>query len=59
MAQLKAGDKATAHVQLKDGRSLDVPATVVNARPKVQLLSKSVQPTDPGKDTHINTERYE
>jgi len=52
-AQLHDGDKATAHVQLKDGRTLDVPASVVNARPKVQLLSKSVQPTDPGKDTHI------
>ncbi|HLH37413.1 MAG TPA: hypothetical protein VKX41_22285 [Alloacidobacterium sp.] len=52
-AQLHAGDKDTAHVQLKDGRSFDVPATVVNPRPKVQLLSKSVQTADPGKDTHI------
>ncbi len=52
-AQLHAGDKVTAHVQLKDGRSLDVQASVVNARPKVQLLSKSVQVSDPGKDTHI------
>jgi hypothetical protein len=52
-AQLHAGDKATAQVQLKDGRTLDVPASVVNARPKVQLLSKSVQPSDPTKDTHI------
>ncbi|QNI32041.1 hypothetical protein H7849_24035 [Alloacidobacterium dinghuense] len=52
-AQLHAGDKETAHVQLKDGRTLDVPASVVTARPKVQLLSKSVQPSDPTKDTHI------
>ncbi|HTZ89340.1 MAG TPA: hypothetical protein VMA71_03315 [Alloacidobacterium sp.] len=51
--QLKAGDKETAHVQLKDGRTVDVPASVVEPRPKVQLLSKSVQPSDPGKDTHI------
>jgi len=52
-AQLHAGDKATAQVQLKDGRTLDVAASVVTARPKVQLLSKSVQPSDDIKDTHI------
>ena len=52
-SQLHSGDRATAHVQLKDGRVLDVPASVANARPKVQLLSKSVQPSDPTKDTHI------
>jgi hypothetical protein len=52
-AQLHAGDKATAQVQLKDGRTLDVAASVVTARPKVQLLSKSVQPSDEIKDTHI------
>jgi hypothetical protein len=54
-AQLHAGDRATAHVQLKDGRSLDVPANVVNPRPKVQLLSKSVQPADPNKDAGKDT----
>ena len=52
-AKLTAGDKETAHVQLKDGRSFDVPSSVVEARPKVQLLSKNVQPVDPSKDTHI------
>jgi hypothetical protein len=52
-AQLHAGDKATAHVQLKDGRTLDVAASVVTARPKVQLLSKSIQGSDATKDTHI------
>jgi hypothetical protein len=51
--QLHAGDKTTAHIQLKDGRTIDVPASVVNARPKVQLLSKNVQSSDPVKDTHI------
>jgi len=51
--QLQAGDKETAHVQLKDGRTIDVPASVVNARPKVQLLSKNVQAPDPAKETHI------
>jgi hypothetical protein len=32
-----------AHVGLKDGRGLDVPATVAPARPKVALLNKSIQ----------------
>lgn len=50
---LHAGDKATAQVQLKDGRTLDVPASVVAARPKVQLLSKNVQPSDELQNTHI------
>ncbi|WP_158749152.1 hypothetical protein [Acidobacterium sp. S8] len=52
-AQLHAGDKATAHVQLKDGRTLDVAASVVQSRPKVQLLSKSVQLSEEAQNTHI------
>jgi hypothetical protein len=32
-----------AHVGLKDGRVLDVPATVAPARPKVALVNKSIQ----------------
>jgi hypothetical protein len=51
---LHAGDKTTAHVHLKDGRTLDVAASVVAARPKVQLLSKSVQGFNPTKDAHIS-----
>jgi hypothetical protein len=34
----------TAHVGLKDGRTLDVPATVASARPKVALVNKTIQP---------------
>jgi hypothetical protein len=34
-----------AHVALKDGRTLDVPATIRPPRPKVSLLSKSLQPS--------------
>lgn len=34
-----------AHVSLKDGRVLDVPATVLPTRPKLVLLSKVVEPT--------------
>jgi hypothetical protein len=41
-AELKAGDKAVAQVLLNDGRKLDLPVTVQPARPKVTLLSKSV-----------------
>ncbi len=34
----------TAHVSLKDGRTLEVPAAVAPARPKVTLVNKTVQP---------------
>lgn len=53
VAALPAGYKETARVRLKDGRTLDVPASVVAGRPKVQLLSKSVQSSDDTKATHI------
>src|SRR3546814_7196091 len=33
-AALKAGDRATARVRLKDGRSFDLAATVKEARPR-------------------------
>lgn len=33
-----------AHLALKDGRVLDVPATVAPARPKVALINKTIQP---------------
>ena len=39
-----------AHVGLKDGRVLDVPATVAPARPKVALVNKTIQP-DPNPST--------
>ncbi|HYK35904.1 hypothetical protein [Alloacidobacterium sp.] len=54
-AKLQAGEKATAHVQLKDGRAVEVQASVMNSRPQVQLLSKSVQPLDPAKDPTKDT----
>ncbi|MDI3254708.1 MAG: hypothetical protein QJR10_08010 [Bacillota bacterium] len=52
-AALQAGTRTTAQVTLKDGRTLDVPASVVAPRPKVLLLSKSIQPDDSVKATHI------
>jgi hypothetical protein len=41
---LRSGEKQTAHVSLKDGRMLDVPATVQPPRPKLALISKNIQP---------------
>jgi hypothetical protein len=41
---LPADDKLVAHVALKDGRDMDAQATVEPPRPKVVLISKSVQP---------------
>ena len=34
----------TAHVGLKDGRILEVPATVAPARPKLTVVNKTIQP---------------
>jgi hypothetical protein len=41
---LRAGDKVTARTNLKDGRVLNLEATIDPARPKVTLLNKSIQP---------------
>jgi len=41
---LEANQKLVAHVALKDGRVLDLQTTVEAARPRVVLVSKSVQP---------------
>src|SRR5580658_649973 len=43
-AKLEPDETAVAHVGLKDGRILDLQTTVEAPRPKVTLLSKSVQP---------------
>jgi hypothetical protein len=43
-ATLAPNKELTAHVSLKDGRSLDVPTTVDWPRPRVTLLNKNVQP---------------
>jgi hypothetical protein len=41
---LDAGKKPTAQVTLKDGRILDLISTVQSPRPKVTLISKTIQP---------------
>ncbi|QEE28521.1 hypothetical protein FTW19_11235 [Terriglobus albidus] len=40
--KLKAGDAATAHAHLKDGRTVDVQATVLEARPTVTLVNRYI-----------------
>lgn len=45
--KLKAGEKLTAHVTLKDGRTLTLPVEISPARPSVTLLNKRItQPSD-------------
>jgi hypothetical protein len=44
ISSLKAGDLLFAHVTWKDGRAVDVKAMVDSPRPRVDLISKSVQP---------------
>lgn len=41
---LQSDEQLVAHVDLKDGRVLDLQTTVDHPRPKVELVSKSVQP---------------
>ena len=41
---LRPGQDITAHVTLKDGRVLDLPAQVEAPRPQVTLIGKSVEP---------------
>ena len=43
-AAFQTNEKLVAHVDLKDGRSLDLQTTVEKPRPAVKLISKSVQP---------------
>ena len=45
--KLKAGEKLTAHVTLKDGRTLTLPVEVDHERPSVTLINKRIaQSTD-------------
>ncbi|HEY0759102.1 MAG TPA: hypothetical protein VGD59_07600 [Acidisarcina sp.] len=43
-AALHPNEKMTARVTLKDGRTLDLPASVETARPRVTLVNRTVQP---------------
>ncbi|HEV2710294.1 MAG TPA: hypothetical protein VGU67_08790 [Edaphobacter sp.] len=43
--KLKAGEKVTAHVTLKDGRTLILPVEVDGSRPSVTLINKRIAPS--------------
>ncbi len=43
-SRFEAGQSVTVHVTLSDGRSLDLKTAVGTARPRVTVLTKSVQP---------------
>lgn len=52
-AALTASDAGKAHVTLKDGRMLDIGATIDAPRPKVTLIAKSVQLAASSAESHI------
>nr|WP_240334257.1 hypothetical protein [Sphingobium estronivorans] len=52
-APLKSGDQATARVRLKDGRSVNLAATVEEARPRVTLIGKSIAPGPAGEERRL------
>jgi len=45
---VRAGDTATAHITLKDGRSLNLPTVVALARPQVVLIGTTIDPGPSG-----------
>ena len=53
---LRSGEKQTAHVSLKDGRVLDLAATVQPPRPKLALISKNIQPDATATSSAIHLE---
>lgn len=50
---LQTNEKLVARVDLKDGRVLDLQTTVEKPRPKVTLISKSVQPGPTRSSVHL------
>ncbi len=53
IASLQPNTAVPAHVTLKDGRKLDVPATIEPPRPKLTLVSKSLQQATPPSPVHF------
>ncbi len=53
IAALRPASAVPAHVSLKDGRTPDVQASVEPPRPKVTLLSKSLQPASSPSPIHF------
>jgi hypothetical protein len=52
-AAFQTNEKLVAHVDLKDGRILDLQTTVEKPRPAVKLISKSVQPGSTRSSVHL------
>ena len=52
-AAFQTDEKLVAHVDLKDGRVLDLQTTIEKPRPRVTLLSKSVQPGSTRSSVHL------
>jgi hypothetical protein len=50
---LQTNEKLVARIDLKDGRVLDLQTTVEKPRPKVTLISKSVQPGPTRSSVHL------
>ena len=55
-AELKPEEMLVARVDLKDGRTLDLQTTVEPPRPKVDLISKNVQPGAVRSPIHLGNE---
>jgi hypothetical protein len=56
VASLQPGEKLIGQVNLKDGRVLDLQTTVESPRPKVELISKSVQPGPTRSTVHLTNQ---
>ena len=56
ISALHAGDKVTARADLKDGRVLNLETTIDPPRPKVTLLTKSVQPGPSGSTIQLGNQ---
>ena len=55
-SSLHAGEESAAVVTLKDGRTLNLQTTVAAARPKVTLISKTIQPGPSSAVLHLGSE---
>jgi hypothetical protein len=59
VSSVRADQKQSAKVSLKDGRTLDLAVTINQPRPKVTLISKSVQPESGDLATAIQVQGQE
>jgi hypothetical protein len=55
LSMLHAGDKVTARANLKDGRLLNLEATIDQPRPRVTLLNKTIQPGPSPSTIHLGS----